>query len=54
MSNLYTFDLQNMYKKVIKDFRFEQTEAGGIPETAPYMGIQTNGLLSRRTSFYGN
>ena len=47
MSNLYTFDLQNMYRKVIRDFRFEQTENGGIPETAPYMGIQTNGTADR-------
>lgn len=70
MSNLYTFDLRNMYKKVIKDFRFEQTEAGGIPETAPYMGIQTNGtadhegpllwqlvypyLVNKHYQFYGD
>lgn len=47
MSNLYTFDLQAMYKKVIRDFRFEQSENGGIPETAPYMGIQTNGTADR-------
>ena len=42
-SNLYTFDLEKMYYKVIKDFRYEQTENGGIPETAPFMGIQSNG-----------
>lgn len=47
MSNLYTFNLQSMYRKVIRDFRFEQTENGGIPETAPYMGIQTNGTADR-------
>lgn len=47
MSNLYTFDLQAMYKKVIRDFRFEQSKNGGIPETAPYMGIQTNGTSDR-------
>lgn len=47
MSNLYTFDLQAMYKKVIRDFRFEQSKNGGIPETAPYMGIQTNGIADR-------
>lgn len=47
MSNLYTFDLQAMYKKVIRDFRFEQSKNGGIPETAPYMGIQTNGTADR-------
>lgn len=42
-SNLYMFDLEEFYKKIIKDFRFEQTENGGVPETAPYMGIQSNG-----------
>ena len=42
-SNLYTFDLEAFYKKIIKDFRYEQTTNGGIPETAPYMGIQSNG-----------
>lgn len=42
-SHLYIFDLEEFYKKIIKDFRFEQTENGGIPETAPYMGIQSNG-----------
>lgn len=45
-SNLYTFDLENLYKKIILDFRYEQTENGGIPETAPYMGIQSNGTGS--------
>lgn len=42
-SNLYMFDLAKLYKKVMIDFRQEQTESGGIPETAPYMGIQSNG-----------
>lgn len=42
-SNLYTFDLAEFYKKIIRDFRYEQTQNGGIPETAPYMGIQSNG-----------
>ncbi|WP_017143848.1 family 78 glycoside hydrolase catalytic domain [Coprobacillus cateniformis] len=42
-SNLYTFDLEELYKKIIRDFRYEQTKNGGIPETAPYMGIQSNG-----------
>lgn len=42
-SNLYTFDLADFYKKIILDFRFEQTDRGGIPETAPYVGIQSNG-----------
>jgi len=42
-SNLYMFDLSKFYRKVMKDFRQDQTENGGVPETAPYMGIQTNG-----------
>lgn len=42
-SNLYMFDLAKLYKKVMRDFRQDQTENGGIPETAPYMGIQSNG-----------
>ena len=43
VSNLYVFDLESFYKKIIMDFRFHQTKAGGIPETAPYIGIQSNG-----------
>ncbi len=43
ISNLYLFDLEEFYKKIIRDFRYEQTENGGIPETAPYVGIQSNG-----------
>ncbi|MEG0593172.1 MAG: family 78 glycoside hydrolase catalytic domain [Coprobacillus sp.] len=46
-SNLYTFDLEELYKKVIVDFRLEQTSAGGIVETAPYIGIQTNGTANK-------
>ena len=42
-SNLYMFDLSNLYRKVMIDFRQDQTENGGVPETAPYIGIQTNG-----------
>ncbi|MGG5340948.1 family 78 glycoside hydrolase catalytic domain [Enterococcus sp. AZ192] len=42
-SNLYLFDLEAFARKVIIDFRNDQTNSGGIPETAPYMGIQTKG-----------
>lgn len=42
-SQLATFDLEAFYRKIILDFRYEQTPAGGIPETAPYVGIQTKG-----------
>lgn len=47
ISNLYTFDVESFYKKIIIDFRLEQTTAGGIPETAPYMGIQSNGTAPK-------
>ena len=69
-SNLYMFDVEKLFQKVIDDFIFDQTENGGIPETAPYMGIQTNGtgdgegpllwqlvlpyLLYKQVQFYGN
>lgn len=46
-SNLYTFDLETLYKKIIIDFRLEQTPNGGIVETAPYIGIQTNGTADK-------
>lgn len=42
-SNLFMFDLDKMYEKTVIDFRQDQTKKGGVPETAPYMGIQTNG-----------
>lgn len=43
LSNLYAFDVEAMFKKTIIDFRIEQTENGGLPETAPFMGIGSNG-----------
>ena len=69
-SNLYMFDLEKFYEKIIRDFRFAQTENGGLPETAPYMGIQSNGtgngegpllwqlvypyLVYKQYQYYGN
>lgn len=69
-SNLFLFDIDKLLEKVIIDFRMEQTTNGGIPETAPYMGIQTNGtgegegpilwqfvlpyLLAKHYQYYGN
>lgn len=69
-SNLYIFDLESFYKKMILDFRFDQTNSGGIPETAPYIGIQSSGtsqgegpllwqlvypyLLYKRYQYYGD
>lgn len=46
-SNLYTFDLTAFNRKVISDFSFSQTKRGGLAETAPYVGIQTNGTAPK-------
>ena len=70
LSNLYAFDVEAMFKKTIIDYRIEQTEAGGVPETAPFMGIGSNGtaygegpllwqfvypyLIVRNYQFYGD
>ncbi|MGI6230435.1 MAG: family 78 glycoside hydrolase catalytic domain [Tractidigestivibacter sp.] len=43
ISNLLTFDCEGLIAKVVGDFSRDQTERGGVPETAPYMGIQSNG-----------
>jgi alpha-L-rhamnosidase len=42
-SQMFMFDTEKLYEKVIKDFRYDIRENGGIPETAPYMGIKSNG-----------
>ena len=42
-SNLLLFDCQNLIRKTVRDFRNDQTARGGVPETAPYMGIQSLG-----------
>ncbi|WP_282805686.1 family 78 glycoside hydrolase catalytic domain [Lactobacillus isalae] len=42
-SMLFTFDLSRFNRKVILDFVYGQTIAGGIPETAPYVGIESQG-----------
>lgn len=42
-SNLFTYDAGQLIAKVLRDFRNDQTAAGGVPETAPYMGIQSLG-----------
>jgi alpha-L-rhamnosidase len=43
VSQMFMFDTENLYEKVIKDFRYDIRENGGVPETAPYMGIKSNG-----------
>ncbi|PTQ79868.1 alpha-L-rhamnosidase [Trichococcus patagoniensis] len=42
-SHLYSNDMHTLLKKVFMDFVNDQTPAGGIPQTAPYVGIMTNG-----------
>ena len=42
-SNLLSFDCEGLIRKTVRDFRNDQTAAGGVPETAPFMGIQSNG-----------
>lgn len=42
-SHLYSHDIHNLLKKVFMDFAYDQTLEGGIPQTAPYVGIMTNG-----------
>jgi len=42
-SHLYSHDVQQLLKKVFLDFYYDQTPEGGIPQTAPYVGIMTNG-----------
>lgn len=46
-SNQYLLNLDEMIRKTADDFRLEQTVDGGVPETAPYMGIQTNGTADK-------
>ena len=42
-SNLVAFDCEGLIRKTVRDFRNDQTAAGGVPETAPFMGIGSNG-----------
>ena len=42
-SNLMAFDCEGLIRKTVRDFRNDQTAAGGVPETAPFMGIGSNG-----------
>lgn len=42
-SHLYSHDMHTLLKKVFMDFAYDQTPEGGIPQTAPYVGIMTNG-----------
>ncbi|MEC5319822.1 family 78 glycoside hydrolase catalytic domain [Brenneria populi subsp. brevivirga] len=42
-SQVYPFDSAAIYEKTIRDFINDIRPNGGIPETAPFMGIKTNG-----------
>lgn len=69
-SQLYMFDSASVYEKTLKDFINDFRENGGVPETAPFMGIQSKGtgdgagplgwqlvfpyLLKRHYQYYGD
>ena len=38
------YDMHNFYRKVVRDFANDQRPLGGITETAPYNGIDSQGL----------
>lgn len=42
-SNLLLFDCEGLIRKTVRDMRNDQTARGGIPETAPFVGIQSMG-----------
>ncbi|EHI99233.1 alpha-L-rhamnosidase [Clostridium sp. DL-VIII] len=42
-SQIFMFNTEKLYEKVIKDFRYDIRENGGVTETAPFIGIKTNG-----------
>ena len=49
-SQLYSFDVEQLLMKSFNDFVNDQTPEGGVSQTAPYMGIQTNGPSDRAGS----
>lgn len=42
-SQVYQFDSATIYEKTLVDFINDIRPNGGVPETAPFMGIKTNG-----------
>lgn len=42
-SQCLTWNCEHILRKTIRDFRLEQCANGGIPETAPFVGIKSNG-----------
>ena len=41
---MYNYDMTNFYRKTVRDFQADARPNGGLPETAPYNGIQTEGF----------
>ena len=41
---IYNFDIANFYRKTVRDFQDDVRPNGGLPETAPYNGIDTEGF----------
>lgn len=44
-SNALLFNVSNLLDKTVADFARDQTERGGLPETAPFMGIGSQGPI---------
>ncbi len=42
-SQTFSFNVAGLIDKTLADFARDQTERGGLPETAPFMGIGSNG-----------
>ncbi len=42
-SQMFSFNVSGLIDKSLADFARDQTERGGLPETAPFMGIGSNG-----------
>ena len=42
-SQTFSFDVSGLIDRTLADFARDQTERGGLPETAPFMGIGSNG-----------
>ncbi|MEO0334266.1 MAG: family 78 glycoside hydrolase catalytic domain, partial [Bacteroidota bacterium] len=41
---IHNYDMANFYRKAARDFQDDVRPNGGLPETAPYNGIDTEGL----------
>jgi len=41
---IHNYDMANFYRKTARDFQDDVRPNGGLPETAPYNGIDTQGL----------